>query len=177
MGYVNSTPAERAVASELAELREAVDALSAAAAAASERWSQSPGPERWSPGQIVEHVAMTLDESAKVAAGKPSRFPELPPFVRPFVRWLFLNPALRKSAIPRGVTTPAFNPAQGLATMLEGRVRLSRALLEFDQAVRLSAARGPVVRSTVFGTVSASRFVRFQALHTRHHIAQLQAGR
>jgi hypothetical protein len=42
------------------------------------RWNAPPAPGKWSPSQIAEHVARSLEESAHMAAGRPSKFPRLP---------------------------------------------------------------------------------------------------
>jgi DinB superfamily len=47
-------------------------------------WPRAPG--KWSPSQIVEHVARSLEESANMASGRPSKFPKLPGVVHPIVR-------------------------------------------------------------------------------------------
>ena len=36
-------------------------------------------PGKWSPSQIIEHVARSLEESANMAAGRPSKFPSFLP--------------------------------------------------------------------------------------------------
>jgi hypothetical protein len=58
--------------------REAVDHMIELADKAAAGWATSRAPGKWSPSQIVEHVALSLEESAKVATGRPSRFPKLP---------------------------------------------------------------------------------------------------
>jgi hypothetical protein len=45
-------------------------------------WTSPRAPGKWSPSQIVEHVARSLEESANMAAGRPSKFPKLPPVVQ-----------------------------------------------------------------------------------------------
>ena len=38
-------------------------------------WSSPRAPGKWSPSQIVEHVAPSLEESANMAAAVPPSFP------------------------------------------------------------------------------------------------------
>jgi hypothetical protein len=51
-------------------------------------WTSPRAPGKWSPSQIVEHVARSLEESANMAAGRQSKFPKLPAVVHPIVRGL-----------------------------------------------------------------------------------------
>ena len=37
-------------------------------------WTSPRAPGKWSPSQIVEHVARSLEESANMAAGRPSNY-------------------------------------------------------------------------------------------------------
>lgn len=61
----------------LADHRAAVAALSAASEQSGDRWLAPPSPGKWSPSQVVEHVARALEESGHVAAGRPSKFPSI----------------------------------------------------------------------------------------------------
>lgn len=136
-------------------------------------WTLPRAAGKWSPAQVVEHVARSLDESANEVSGAASRFPRFPGFVRPLIRGLFFKRVLKKNAFPNVRTSKAFDPAAGPATPAEARVRLQAALARFDQACRARAASGQAVVSTVFGAVPVADYARFQELHTRHHCGQL----
>jgi hypothetical protein len=153
--------------------REAVDQIIALAEQTSTTWTTARAPGKWSPSQIVEHVAMTLEESAKVATGQPSKFPRLPAIVRPLVRAVFFNRILKKGAFPKAKTNPAMNPPAGPATPAAGRVRLERAHAEFESVCRRLAAEGARVPHTIFGAIAVEDYVRFLELHTRHHSRQI----
>ena len=161
------------VGTVLAGNRAAVDDLIAAAGRTGAAWTTPRAPGKWSPSQVVEHVARALEESANVVAGTPSKFPTFPTMLRPIVRGLFFNRVLRKGRFPKAKTTKALDPATGPATPAEARRRLEGALAEFDQACRTRAASGPIITSTLFGAVSVEDYAKFQELHTRHHRAQL----
>src|SRR5437867_6550619 len=148
----------------LAADREAVSDLIAATQKCEGAWTAPRAPGKWSPSQIVEHVARALEESANVVSGAPSKFPTLPAFLRPLVRGLFFNRVLKKRAFPKAKTSKAFNPASGPGTPAEARVRLEAALAKFDQACRARAASDQNIRSGIFGTVSVEDYARFQAL-------------
>jgi hypothetical protein len=146
--------------------------LVAAAERSAATFTTPRAPGKWSPSQVVEHVARGLDEAANVVSGAPTL--AMPPaFLRPLLR-LFFNRILKKDAFPKGFKAhKAMNPTSGPATPAEARVRLEGALARFDQECRRRVASGQHVVSTGFGTVSVEDFVRFSAMHTRHHCKQM----
>lgn len=108
--------------------RAAVNELVTAAERVAERWTTPRAPGKWSPGQVVEHVARALEESANEVAGRRSRFPRFPAMLRPAVRLLVSDRVLRTGTIESGM----------------------------------------------FGHVSVEDYTRFQELHTRHHVKQME---
>jgi hypothetical protein len=151
----------------------AVAALLAAADGAKAVWTVPRAPGKWSPSQVVEHVARIMDESTKVASGAPSKFPTVPALLRPMARILFFNRTLKKNSFANMKTIEPLDPASGSASPAEARQRLEAALKRFDHACRARAASGQEVSSTIFGRVSVARFARFQELHIRHHYRQM----
>jgi hypothetical protein len=157
----------------LASNRAAVIDLVAAAERSAATWTTPRAPGKWSPSQVVEHVAGGLDEGANVVSGAPS-IPMPPAFLRPLLRLFFFNRILKKGVFPKGFKAhKAMNPTSGPASPAEARVRLEGALARFDQECLKRVASGRHVVSTGFGTVSVEDFVRFSALHTRHHCKQM----
>jgi hypothetical protein len=157
----------------LAANREAIDDLIAASEKSGGVWTVPRAPGKWSPSQIVEHVARSLEESANVVSGAPSKFPNLPFFLRPVARGFLFNRVLRSSAFPKARTNKAMDPTRGPATPAEARVRLERALARFERECRACAEAGGTVASATFGTVSVADYARFIELHTRHHCKQM----
>ena len=157
----------------LAGVHAAVAALLATADGAGAAWTVPREPGKWSPSQIVEHVARIMEESANVASGAPSKFPTISFPLRPIVRVLVFKRILRRNAFLKMKASEALDPTAGSATPAEGRVRLEGALTRFDQACRARAASGQDVGSTIFGAVSVADFARFQELHVRHHLLQM----
>ena len=104
--------------------KEAIDLLIVAGERTGPSWTAARAPGKWSPSQIVEHVARSLEESANMAAGRPSKFPRLPGVIHPVVRGLLFKRVLRKAGFPKAKTNKAMNPASGPATPAEGRARL-----------------------------------------------------
>ena len=156
----------------LAANRAAVIDLVAAAERSAATWNTPRAAGKWSPSQVVEHVARGLDEAANIVSGAPS-IPMPPAFLR-LVGRLFFYRILRKDAFPTGFKAlKAMNPASGPATPAEARVRLEGAFARFDQECRRRVAGGQHVVSSGFGTVSVEDLVRFNGIHTRHHCKQM----
>ena len=156
----------------LADNRAAVLDLVATAERSAATWTTPRAPGKWSPSQVVEHVAGGLDEAANVLSGAPS-IPMPPAFLRLLLR-LYFNRILKKGVFPNGFkASKALDPASGPATPAEARVRLEGVLARFDQECRRRAASGQHLVSTGFGKVSVEDLVRFNALHTRHHCKQM----
>jgi hypothetical protein len=157
----------------LAASKEAIDQLIMAGDRTGPAWTAAPAPGKWSPSQIVEHVARSLEESANMAAGRPSKFPKLPAIIHPVVRGLLFKRVLRKAEFPKARTNKAMDPASGPATPAEGRTRLETAHQKFDEACRHVSTHGERMRTTIFGAVPVEDYVRFMELHTRHHGRQM----
>ena len=158
----------------LAANRDAVDEMIRAGEQSGAAWIAPRAPGKWSPSQIVEHVARGLEEGANIVAGRPS-LPLPPAVIRPIARFMFKR-VLRKGTFPTGFKAlKALNPASGPATPNEGRIRLETAYQKFDEACRRIAADGRPI-ATGFGSVSVQDLVRFNELHTRHHTLQMAAA-
>ena len=157
----------------LAGVRAAVAELVAAAEGVPLVWTRPRAPGKWSPSQVVEHVARIMEESANVASNRPSKFPTIPFLLRPIVRVVVFKRTLWRNAFPKMKAIDAFVPVAGSESPTDGRVRLEGALSRFDQACRARAASGQDVASTMFGAVAVADFARFQELHVRNHILQM----
>lgn len=153
--------------------RQAVNDLIAASETCGTNWSAPRAPGKWSPSQVVEHVALSLEESANAVSGAPSKFPTVPSIIRPLVRAFVFNRVLKKGTFPKAKTNKAMNPTTGPATPAAARVRLDEALAAFARSCRARASSGQNMSSTVFGTVSVDDYARFIELHTRHHCKQM----
>jgi hypothetical protein len=155
--------------------RAAVEELAVASDQCAASWTTPRAPGKWSPSQVVEHVARALEESAKAVTGEPTRFPSLPFFLRPLVRTLFLKRVIRSGRFGKARTNRAMDPIDGPPTPAEGRMRLEGAVRAYHEACLTRAKSGDTFDSTIFGTVSLVDYGRFQVLHTRHHRRQLPA--
>lgn len=125
----------------LAASRQAIDQLIVAGEKTGPAWTAPRAPGKWSPSQIVEHVARSLEESANVAAGRRSKFPRLPVVIHRVVRLLLFKRVLKNEGFPKAKTNKAMDPESGPATPAEGRSRLEAAHQKFDEAWRSRLAR------------------------------------
>lgn len=152
---------------------EAVRSLVQAAERAEPIWNKPRAQGKWSAAQVTEHVARALEESAHVAAGRPSKFPTFPSFFRPIVRALFFNRVIRKRSFPKAKTNKPFDPESGPETPAAAKKRLEEAVMLFEKECRACAGGDGIVHSSVFGKVSVEDYALFQELHTRNHTAQV----
>ena len=131
-----------------------------AAAERSATWTTPRAPGKWSPSQVVEHVARGLEEAANAVSGAPS-IPMPPAFLRPLLRLLFSNRILKKGVFPKGFKAhKAFDPTSGPATPAEARVRLEGAF-----AMRRSNRWVGRSKSLYRTTAAPERFIRFALRH------------
>jgi len=162
--------------SVLAANRAAVEDLVLTAEAAHANWTTPRAPGKWSPQQVVEHVAISLEEGGNVVAGRPTKLPTLPSFLRPVARVLFRR-TLNSGHFPRAKTPKRMDPElsalSGPASPAEARARLEKGLAAFEKACREKATAGGPVESGAFGQVALVDYARFTELHTRHHAKQI----
>lgn len=157
----------------LAENEAATADLLAVASRAGDRWSVVPGPGRWSPAQVIEHVSLTLEEGAAVVSGQPTKLSSLPALLRLMARSLYYNRVLQKGAFPKSKTLTALEPTAPTVTFDDADQRLQAATRQFSNACRARIAQAPDIRHPAFGKVSVESYARFQVLHARHHQGQL----
>ena len=153
--------------------RAAVDELVETSVACTEWWSVPAAPKKWSPAQVVEHVARSLEEAARDMAGQRSRLPNLPTPLRFVARKLLFERVLARVAFPRAKTNKAMDPETGPESPAAAGLRLEAAWRTFAGACETVSAGGGPAASRVFGAVPLADYVRFQEIHTRHHRAQM----
>jgi hypothetical protein len=159
----------------IADNRAAVEAfLAAARRLDAAGWTRARSEGAWTPGQIVEHVAIVYEYSRDLVLGTPPgrSFPRL---LRPLLRRLVVDSTLKAGQFTRKGRAPAiFRPSPTPPEQSAAVARLSRAVTEFEGAIR---SGHPEARHTVhhpyFGTLRTTDYLRLQAIHARHHQAQL----
>src|SRR5438093_6291146 len=103
------------ITAALTASRQAMNELILTAEKTGTGWTTPRAQGKWSPSQIIEHVARALEESAHAASGMPSKFPKLPVVVRPIVKRLLFKRVLKKGAFPKAKTNKAMDPISGPA--------------------------------------------------------------
>lgn len=139
------------------------------------RWTTPRSPRAWTPAQIVEHVAIVYEYSRDVTLGKPQSR-SLPGFLRPLLRRFVVDSALKAGKFTRKGKAPGMLRPSAAATpsVAEAVQRLESALTSFEAAIRSGHPEARhFVAHPFFGKVATTDYLRFQALHTRHHRAQL----
>jgi hypothetical protein len=152
-------------------IRAALDEIGRTAERCAATFTAPAAPGKWSPSQVVEHVARSLEAGAADMAGRRSAQPGLPAPLRFLARKLLFERVLRNKAFPRARTNKAMNPESGPPTPADAKARLDAAFRAF--ATACEAQRGAAAASLTFGTVSLTDYIAFQAIHTVHHGKQL----
>jgi uncharacterized damage-inducible protein DinB len=165
------TELETAIADNRAAADEFIEAARALDAAG---WSRARAQGAWTAGQIVEHVALTYEYSRDIVLGTP-KGGSAPRVFRPFLRRLVVDSTLKAGKFTRKGRAPAmFRPSTTPAAQPGAIDRLSKAVAEFEAAIR---SGHPEARHTLthpyFGTLRTTDYLRLQAIHSRHHRAQL----
>src|SRR5262245_32582973 len=144
-----------AIDAALAEMRMAVQEMEAAADQSAAQWTTPRAPGKWSPAQVLEHVARAIDESVPAVMNKPAKFPTLPRPLRPLLRSFFFNRVVRKNAfVSGGRSAKPFDPIEGPATPAAGRQRLDSALAAFEHACQERFRTANTFDSTLFGRIT-----------------------
>jgi hypothetical protein len=141
-------------------------------------WTRAPAAGKWTPAQVAEHVALTMDQSVLILEGRSTSV-SLPKLLRPLVRRFMLRPLLRSGRFRRGGKAPrGFVPSAHGVSQAEVAAALERSLVAYERAVTRSHHGGhDTFEHPVFGRIPLVDYVRLNELHARHHEAQLQAGR
>lgn len=159
----------------IADNHKAVEEFTATARAIdAARWSAPRAEGKWSTAQIVEHIALTYEYSRAVLNNNPPG-PAAPRLLRPLVRRFVVTPVLKSGSFKRKAKAPTmFQPSSSPDTPGDLLSRLETALRAFEEDVRAAQHAGrATLEHPFFGTMPVTDYLRFQAIHARHHRAQL----
>ncbi len=162
----------------IAENRKATERfLATARSVPKEKWAVPVADGKWSPAQIVDHIAVTTEVALKAINGDPS-MGSIPKFLRWLPRKLGFDPTIKNGRFPEKQRGPAiFAPSTGHPAYEVSVERLNRAIVALETHVRaLIAANQHSFEHTFFGRVGIADYVRFGTLHTEHHERQLPTG-
>src|SRR5579871_4050407 len=80
--------------------------LSTARTVAKEKWAQPVAPGKWSPAQILDHVAVATEVALRAIKGDAS-MGSIPRFLRFLPRTLGFNPTIKSGRFPEKQRGPA----------------------------------------------------------------------
>jgi hypothetical protein len=159
--------------------RTAVEEFQAAARTVPDQaWAQPTAPGKWTPAQIVEHVALAYELSLAALRG---HFPgkPMPRLLRPIIRTFFFKPVISNGRFASGAKSPGPfqpSPSPGPAERLIPRVRAASDSFELAVAEEQRMGR-TTLDHPFFGRIPLIDYVLLQTVHTRHHHAQLPGVR
>jgi uncharacterized protein DUF1569 len=159
----------------LADNRSAVDEfVTTARALGAAGWTRAREQGAWTSAQIVEHLALAYEYSRDVVLGNP-KGQSAPRFLRPLIRRFIVDSTLKAGKFTRKGRAPGmFQPSATPGPPAEVIDRLTRAVAGFEADIR---SGHPEARHHLthpfFGKMSTIDYVRLQAIHARHHRAQL----
>jgi len=161
---------------EIAGNRSAVDEFIATARAIDAAgWTTPRAQGAWCPGQIVEHLARTYEYNRRVLQGTAEGMPFPISLLKPLIRRMIVDNTLRAGRFTRKARAPAFfQPSPAPQGAPDAIARLTNAVGGFEADLR-SRPRSETIEHPVFGTVRTADWVKLQAIHARHHRAQLPA--
>ena len=153
-----------------------------AAAVPGEAWRRPRGEGKWSPAQLVEHVALAYEQAAAELRGDAAGRTTTSPLRRRLLRWLLLPTILGTGRLPAGAPAPRVLRPRGepvpdapapdqealVARFHAAAARLADAVADAERA---SARR--LVAHPYFGALSARTTWRLLTIHTRHHARHL----
>ena len=159
---------------ELAEdHRASVEEFAAAARAVPQSsWDTRPAPDKWSPGQIAEHLRLTYEVLLREAHGGKGIRIRLPWWRRTLLRATVMRRLLRRGEFPQGApAVKEIRPGEGPFGREATLTDFERLASEF--AAELTAHREKRFTHAFFGRMASPAGLRFLAIHNRHHKAQL----
>ena len=160
----------------LAENRAAVEEFVAAGRALdAARWRAPVGEGKWSPAQIAEHLAIIYEYNRKVMVGTAPGVPWLlRPILQPLLRKMVVTDTVKAGRFTRKGRAPKFFlPSEATADAPAMMSRLTTAVGGFESDIRSRPRGDGTIAHPAFGTIAMVDWVRLQAIHVRHHRAQL----
>lgn len=149
--------------------------LSAAEAVPEAQWMRPVAAGKWSPGQITEHLSLSLEAVVREIRGESSMRYRLPWWKRLVARHRYLPGMLEKKRFPSGARAPReTRPAEATAPHGVALARLREAIAGIDRVYAENPqAAGRRLRHPYFGALRAPDFFGVISLHALHHRSQL----
>lgn len=148
--------------------------LEAAARLDDVAWQARASAERWCPGQVAEHVALTYDRLLKeMDGGEPPRL-RLTFWKRTLLRWRVLPQILNEGRFPKARAPREIRPPDEPRPQKAVLEALRTGAIRFEEGLARARARGEGRLTHVyFGRLRPDQMLRFMTAHTEHHRRQL----
>jgi hypothetical protein len=138
-------------------------------------WHRAP-PGRWSPAQIVQHLTLSVDYTARAFEARRARAPmrRRPRSLRELVAYLLV---FRVGWVPAwespAATRPSDHPARDVVER-EFRDALER-FIALERVLLPSRAADLFVKHPLLGDLTLPEWGRFHLWHFTHHARQIHA--
>jgi hypothetical protein len=164
----------RSFARAVAEHREAVAGCVATIRAVGPGdWSRPPAPEKWSPAEISEHLAVAYEVVLSELDGGPGMRIVVPWWQRQALKWVVL-PRILRGGFPRRAPVPReLRPRDAAAQPDQAARRLSDRCEAFLDRIARAQAAGPLrITHACSGELSGLQTVKVLTPHANHHRKQ-----
>jgi len=160
--------------SSLSELRALV--LGPLAGKAEGAWQQAP-PNKWTPAQIVEHLALALEMSATTFSTRKAKEPmaRRAPTLRERIGKIFTFGIGR---FPPGLKAPERTTPQPKVDGPGAEAHFRSALAKWEAVEREmlpARSRDLFVKHPRLGDLTIGEWARFHLVHARHHARQIRS--
>lgn len=139
-------------------------------------WFAAP-PGKWSPAEIVDHLATAIENSAKGFASRADK-PAMTRRPRSFRQRFAQHIVLRTGWFPRGrqapeMTRPAVRPERSAT---EAKLRSAvESFLQVEKRLLPMRAATLFLKHPVMGDLTFGEFMQFHIRHAEHHRKQILA--
>lgn len=137
-------------------------------------WHARGAVDKWCPGQVAEHVALTYVQLLAELLGTGGMRQRLSWWKSALLRWRFLRRILREGLFPKARAVREIRPPDSprpKPAVLEG---LRRDAARFEEELTRARAEGRGrLTHPHFGRLPPRKILGFMAAHTEHHRRQL----
>ena len=149
--------------------------LEAAARLDDVAWQARASADKWCPGQVAEHVALTYDRLLKEldGVGEPPRL-RLTFWKRTLLRFRVLPQILNEGRFPKARAPREIRPPDAPRPQKAVLETLRAYAFRFEESLTRARANGEGKLTHVyFGRLGPDQMLRFMTAHTEHHRRQL----
>ncbi|HVR96801.1 MAG TPA: DinB family protein [Thermoanaerobaculia bacterium] len=151
------------------------DFASAASAIEPDAWTRPRAEGKWTPAEIVEHLALSYAALLGEIEGKTPLRIHTPLWRQWLLRAVYLPRLVAGKPFPAGIKAPREIRPAASGTQQDAVARFRDLAARFEEAADAVRVQKPKQRLThpFFGAIPLDRMVGLSAAHTRHHQRQL----